>query len=305
LLSVANVHHVSGGNQQAIVTTTTAKAFELDVKGGSGGQTMELLLAPGSQLTTFSGATVEAGGVIALDDAVLDAQYVDVRPGGTLAGSGEIRTGSGVIAGQVENYGTVLPGGTGVGLMEIDGRFSNAGAGKVVFDLTATGHDEMIVDGTVALDGTLQILLGSGYQPLVGTEFTLIAGTQGIGGEFDQLLLPGGYEWDVDYNEFDLTISVAALVSTLVGDFNGDNIVDAGDYLVWRNSFGSTTNLAADASGNGAVGAEDYELWKAHYGQSLSGLIGAATTVPEPATWLLAAAVATAGVLFGRRRRQA
>ncbi len=303
-LSVARLHHVAGGDQQAVVTTSTAKAFEVDVKGGSGGESMELRLASGSKLTTFSGTTAQAGGMIHLDDAILDAQYVDIRPGGTLAGSGQIRTGSGQIAGQVENYGTVMPGGTGVGLLEIDGRFANAGVGKVIFDLTATGYDEMIVDGTVALAGTLEILLGGGYQPLVGTEFTLIAGTNGIGGEFAQLLLPSGYEWEIDYNEFDVTLSVLAATNVLVGDFNGDNIVDAADYLVWRNSLGSTTNLAADADGNGSVGTEDYVLWKANFGESLAGLVVAGTEVPEPATLLLVAGMMAGGVLLGRLRRQ-
>jgi hypothetical protein len=188
--------------------------------------------------------------------------------------------------------------------LEIDGRFSNAGVGKVVFDLTATGHDEMIVDGTIALAGTLEILLVSGYQPLVGTEFTLFAGTEGVGGEFDQLLLPGGYEWEIDYNDFDVTLSVLAATNVQVGDFNGDHVVDAADYTVWRNSFGSTTNLAADANGNGSVGTEDYELWKAHFGESLSGLVGATAAVPEPATLLFAAGVFAGGVLLSWRRRQ-
>src|SRR5690606_11348856 len=73
-LSIAKVHHVAGGDQQAVVSTTTAKAFEVDVAGGNAGETMELRLAPGSKLTTFSGATAQAGGVITLDEATLDAQ---------------------------------------------------------------------------------------------------------------------------------------------------------------------------------------------------------------------------------------
>lgn len=287
LLSIAKVHHVAGGHQQAVVTTTNAVAFEVDVKGGGEGGTMELRLDPGSKLTTFSGITSQEGGQITLNDAVLDAQYVDIRPGGILSGSGQIHTGSGEIAGQVENYGTLMPGGTGVGLLEIDGRLANAAVGKVVFDLASNGIDAIAVDGTVALNGTLEVILGAGYLPLVGTEFTLITSTGGIGGEFDQLLLPAGYDWQIGYNDYDFTLTVAATATILAGDFNADGIVDAADYTLWRNTFGSTTNLAADADGDGIVGMEDYDLWKSNFGQSIAGIVTSPAAVPEPATVLI------------------
>src|SRR5690606_18926313 len=89
-LSVVNVGHVAGAHQQVTVTTTDAKAFEVEVAGGDAGQTIELRLETNSKLTTYSGVTVEQRGQITLDDAMLDAQYVDIRPGGTFAGSGYI-----------------------------------------------------------------------------------------------------------------------------------------------------------------------------------------------------------------------
>src|SRR4029079_2354111 len=46
------------------------------------------------------------------------------------------------------------------------------------------------------------------------------------------------------------------------GDSNGDNRVDASDYLAWRKSNGqSAVGLPADGSGNGTVGPEDYVIW--------------------------------------------
>lgn len=90
----------------------------------------------------------------------------------------------------------------------------------------------------------------------------------------------------------------------LAGDFNGDGIVDAADYTVWRNTLGSTDDLAADGNRNGEVDAEDYLVWKAAFSQpSLAiplGTGGAIPTVPEPAT--LAVALALVAAWAGARR---
>lgn len=70
----------------------------------------------------------------------------------------------------------------------------------------------------------------------------------------------------------------------LTGDYNGDGIVNAADYVVWRNSYGQTgAGLAADGNGNEEIDTGDYEIWKDHFGQSTDpGLALPATMVPEP-----------------------
>lgn len=77
----------------------------------------------------------------------------------------------------------------------------------------------------------------------------------------------------------------------LLGDYNADGTVDAGDYTVWRDTFGSTTDLAADGNRNGVVDNADYALWRGSYGASLPG---GGQSVPEPtgAALLLAGIVA-------------
>jgi hypothetical protein len=42
------------------------------------------------------------------------------------------------------------------------------------------------------------------------------------------------------------------------GDFNANGVIDQADYTLWRQTFGSTTNLLADGNGNGVVDAADY-----------------------------------------------
>ncbi|WP_197527417.1 family 10 glycosylhydrolase [Pirellulimonas nuda] len=79
-------------------------------------------------------------------------------------------------------------------------------------------------------------------------------------------------------------------------DFNGDGLVDAADYTVWRDTLGSTLDLRADANGDLRIDGLDLDRWR--LGFAVAGRPGApARSVPEPAAWVLTA------VLIGARRR--
>jgi len=56
------------------------------------------------------------------------------------------------------------------------------------------------------------------------------------------------------------------------GDFNGDGVIDAADYTIWKDNGGDQI---------------DYRTWKDHFGQSIASGSGA-DHVPEPTTLLLA-----------------
>lgn len=70
------------------------------------------------------------------------------------------------------------------------------------------------------------------------------------------------------------------LNGALLGDYNLNGVVDAPDYVVWRNGLGTTYTPA------------DYDVWRAHFGQSSPLLAaGGAVSVPEPASLALLAVV--------------
>ncbi|BBO31679.1 hypothetical protein PLANPX_1291 [Lacipirellula parvula] len=53
------------------------------------------------------------------------------------------------------------------------------------------------------------------------------------------------------------------------GDYDGNGIVDGGDFLSWQRQFGSTATPAgsgADGDEDGVVGAGDLDLWRANFG---------------------------------------
>jgi hypothetical protein len=92
----------------------------------------------------------------------------------------------------------------------------------------------------------------------------------------------------------------------LVGDYNNDNVVDAADYVVWRENFNSSTaNLPNDLTPS-LVDASDYDAWKAHFGNNRS-LIAAAdgegpsSSVPEAGA-IPMLVLGSAGSLLRRRR---
>jgi hypothetical protein len=71
------------------------------------------------------------------------------------------------------------------------------------------------------------------------------------------------------------------------GDYNGDGVVDAADYVVWRDHLGQTFALPnRDPSNTGAINQQDYTYWKGRFG-AISGA-GALSggSVPEPASWI-------------------
>jgi len=99
----------------------------------------------------------------------------------------------------------------------------------------------------------------------------------------------------------------------LSGDYDKNGIVDARDYLVWRNTLGQTgtdvADVPADGNHNYLVDSTDHTVWKARFGQPLSfGSPGAGastgispSTVPEPVGWLLATAASLGAILLRKR----
>jgi hypothetical protein len=91
-------------------------------------------------------------------------------------------------------------------------------------------------------------------------------------------------------------IDVLPPAAGVVGDYNGDNVVNLADYTTWRDSLGTTVTegTAADGSGNGIVDAGDYSVWKLYFGTNTASIkAGTTNPVPEPgAAWLALVACA-------------
>jgi hypothetical protein len=89
------------------------------------------------------------------------------------------------------------------------------------------------------------------------------------------------------------------------GDYDRNLEVNANDYAAWRTSFGLTgADLAADGNGDESVDAADYVLWRANVGPGAGGAAEPliAGTVPEPSSGLLLIVAVFSGLAVRRSR---
>ncbi len=106
--------------------------------------------------------------------------------------------------------------------------------------------------------------------------------------------------WSGTLTVTDNDLILTELSGALVGDADGNGVVNAADYIVLKTNMGqpSGATLAdGDFDDDGDVDWTDLQLLQAHYGESA----GASGTIPEPATLGLLAIGAMA--LIRRRRR--
>ncbi|MGI9430520.1 MAG: hypothetical protein ACR2NM_17805, partial [Bythopirellula sp.] len=267
---VANVSNPAGTPQTANVSADST-VFQLIVSGNAA-NAMTVDIASGTTLTTFGETRIDGGGRIAVNaGAKLDTQFINIE-GGTLTGGGEVFVGTGPINGAVRNLSGRVEPGDGIGQLMIVGDLSNLEEGTLAFDLggliAETEYDQIEVDRFAFLAGTLEVSLVNGFTPDVGDMFTLIAAGDGVEGMFDQLTLPDGYTWNVDYLANSLSLEVTGLGS-FAGDFDSDGDVDGNDLAMLQAGYGA-----------GAYRGADFLEWQRNF--SGAGNLAASTAVPEP-----------------------
>jgi len=288
------------------------------------------------KLRVLSGNITVASGVTATISSDLEADNANrsLRKlgGGTLivdGHAGQTVVKEGTLGGTgtfdhltVKNGGTLIPGGAAgagrVGELSVDDSFRIESGGRLTMEIGGLDNsdpfqpqfDSLKIHGVAKLSGVLSVGfvdLGQGlFEPVAGDQFTLISAYQ-ILGAFDALDLPPlwtGLAWVPILSATEFTLLVELRTP---GDYNGDGLVDAADYVTWRKSVGSQgPKLAADGSGpqgvpDGIVDAYDYYYWRSCFTGIPAGQeIGA--TVPAPASISLVAILAAPFPLILRRR---
>jgi autotransporter-associated beta strand protein len=248
---------------------------------------------------SYAGPTNVLGGTLHVMGTQFGGGTYYVGPDGTLGGTG-------TLAGIVSSDGTVAPG-VEVGQLRVFGEYSQNAGATLAIEVAGTGlgdHDRLSVFGPAILDGELAVEFVEGFTPSHGDVVEVLHADDGIFGEFvdfDLPLLAGNLSWNVIYSNFSVLLEAT---TRLPGDYDYNGSVGPEDYARWKELYG-TGHPAADGNGDGIVDAVDYTVWRNHAtpGAGAGGLAGGLHfAVPEPAGAALAVlALALTG--GGRRFR--
>lgn len=97
------------------------------------------------------------------------------------------------------------------------------------------------------------------------------------------------------FKDFSVTVPAPGVA----GDYNGNGVVDAADYVLWRNG----GPLANEVDTPGTVNAADYDAWRTRFGNTAGSGSGlAAAGVPEPSSIILVLSALLAPVAVRRSR---
>lgn len=99
----------------------------------------------------------------------------------------------------------------------------------------------------------------------------------------DDIYLDLTFSFYISGGDFTYTRSTPAAAAP-TGDYSHNNVVDAGDYVIWRHTFGSSAapfGSGADGNSNGEIDQGDYTYWRARYGNAPIGVGAGSVSVPE------------------------
>jgi hypothetical protein len=188
--------------------------------------------------------------------------------------------------------------------LSINGDLTMNASGTLELDLAQVGQDFVSVSGLATLDGTIDVNVLGGFTPTNGSQFTILSAAEGIIDNGVNFVLPSNFTASiVDLTDLVLTYSTGALA----GDFNGDGIVDAADYTVWRDNLGAADEsaFAAGTGNGGGINASDYAFWRSNFGSTSPGALagGGQGAVPEPSAIVLLALGAVVSAVAVRAKR--
>jgi len=281
----ANIEYNLGTGTLSVNKRNTASTITLGALGGglgtilsgtSGGGTSTTTYSIGAKNlnTTFSGSIVNGGGAVSITKTGTNTQTfagTNSYTGTTLVSSGTLLVngnqsaatgtvtvnagatlgGSGIIGGAVTVSGMIAPG-SGIGKLTLNAGLTMNPGSTARFGLTRVPftNDSLVVTGTAALNGTLEVL-NNGVEALqAGDNFKLL--TAGLTtGSFTSLDLPpldAGLDWSTNKLVTDGTLWVVATTAPTISAasqsagnflFSGNGGTPGWNYFVL-----GTTNLA-------------------------------------------------------------
>lgn len=155
---------------------------------------------------------------------------------------------------------------------------------------TANEIAEASLSGSHTLNAGASLSLGALYNPSIHVDDLNFTIRRATGAQFRT------YDQIVTY--------IGTPPAGVNGDYNNNGVVDAADYVIWRDHMNQSFQLQNEGGiSPGVVDQADYSFWRSRFGAtsgSGSGLAGS-TAVPEPSAVVLACLGLMAIAFSGRR----
>jgi hypothetical protein len=264
----------------------------------------------GDVINNAGGRIISAGGgaTVFYDDVINNGEIRTSANGftvffGDVSGSG-VFTGTGTV-----NFEGDLTPGSSPAAISFGGDVSLGPEATLQIELggatAGAQHDQLVVAGDLALNGSLEITLIDGFIPTTGQSFNVLDWFGNRTGAFTSVVLPelAAAAWDLSQLYATGLLSVAP---SLAADFDLDGDVDSDDLAQWQGDFG--VNDLSDADGDNDSDGADFLAWQRQSGSGQGAVSSPTTTgvaVPEPAARALACLAAIAGASLRPRQNRA
>jgi hypothetical protein len=225
------------------------------------------VLEPGAGIT--GAGTVRVDGTLTINGNVGTPNLIidptgTVNVAGTLTSATPVQvngtlTGTGTVAGDVVNAGTVSPG-PGTARLMVQGNYTQTAAGVLDIELGGTTagvtYDQLAVTGTANLAGTLALSVVNGFDPVTGDTFVPLTYASHTGG-FDAVT-----GIDLPTARLSVTEGPTAVIVTARNPVAGPTFTDEdGDtYTVKLTGPGTATVFISDPDGNGKGSIDQIRL---------------------------------------------
>jgi T5SS/PEP-CTERM-associated repeat protein len=279
--------------------------------GGSG-----LVRLSGGEINVGEEITISPNGVLELQHGVLSAEAI------TPEGTGQFNWTGGSYFAREFNGNLVNQGGSLVPDFQavINGNYTQQAQGSLSTFITGAAASNLYrsvdITGSANLSGILSLQVNTLYDPSPTEVYTILESsnltgafsnaasgqrlTEGNGsGSFIVYYGPGS-----PFNANHVVLA-SFLPAGVPGDFNANGVVDAADYVMWRNSAGTMSSLPNDGGIGGTIGAAHYNLWRTNFGHIAGSAAGASATAAVPESAASLQMILAIGVLATWRRRSA
>ncbi len=332
--AVINVEHGATLNLPATGFNNYKNGPRVEINASSGGSLSipalvmdqdDRLLVAGGEVFVNTVLDISAGAEVTLIDGLLRADQLILGNGQGLIFTGgrlevsHLEPGSPVrrddgddapirIIGDLYNNGGTFAPGVEIGQIKINGSYTQSDLGVLELEILEASRDgnlwdRLVVSGDIFARGTLRLVFHPSYSPQSTRFFRFFIGNHlDIDFHtFDLPALPPGLGWDT--SEIGEGVVRIVLASIILGDLNGDGVLDAFDVAPFelalsdRQAFTAAypdldADTLGDFDGNGQLDAFDAAGFEA----ALAG-----SPVPEPGTTIILGILGALGMI--RRTR--